>query len=71
MKFISLTRQGGGTVKINPMVIVALEPITGSDKTRIYTMGGSWVILESIDQIEKKIKESEKVTLTTWETGPR
>jgi hypothetical protein len=71
MKLISLTRQGGGIIKINPMVVVALEPIPGMDKTMVYTMGGSWLILESLDQIEKKIKEAEKVTLTTWETGPR
>jgi len=71
MKFISLTRQGGGTVKINSMVIVALEPVSGSDKTTVYTMSSSWMVLESMDQIEKKIAEAERVTLTTWETGPR
>ena len=71
MKFITLTRQGGGAIKINSMIIVALEPVAGSDKTTVYTMSGSWMVVESIDQIEKKIQESEKVTLTTWETGPR
>lgn len=71
MKFITLTRQGGGAIKINSMVIVALEPVAGSDKTTVYTMSGSWMVMESMDQIEKKIIEAERITLTTWETGPR
>jgi len=71
MKFITLTTQSEGTIKINATMIVALEQQTGHN-TRIYTItGGSWTILESIEEIENKIKESERVTLKTWETGPR
>ena len=70
MKFITLKLQGEGTIKVNPMAIIALEPAV--NMTKVYAMNGdAWIITEPIEQIEKKISDSEKITLTTWETGPR
>jgi uncharacterized protein YlzI (FlbEa/FlbD family) len=70
MKFITLKLQGEGTIKVNPMAIIALEPST--NMTKVYAINGdAWIIVEPIEQIEKKIADAEKITLTTWETGPR
>jgi uncharacterized protein YlzI (FlbEa/FlbD family) len=75
MKFITLTRSENNTVLINPMMITALVdlgPIDQLFNTQVYTIGGgSHVVKETIEQIQKLIKESEKTTTISWETGPR
>jgi hypothetical protein len=74
MKFIELTRSDNSSVLINPMMITALVeigPLDQSFNTQVYTMGGSHVVKATIEEIQKLIKESERITTTTWETGPR
>ena len=77
MKFITLTNQSDGAVYINPITITALSPIPNpigkEAKTQIYTMGSScWYVLETVEEIQKKIKESENIHTITWDTaGPK
>jgi hypothetical protein len=74
MKFITLTRSDNSLALINPMTITALVEIGPPDQsinTQVYTMGGSQVVKGTIEEIQKLIKESERITTTTWETGPR
>ena len=75
MKFITLTNGQGCRVLINPMMIVTLQELTPSDlplNTKVYIMSGDRRhVKETVEEIQKKIKASEKVTLTTWETGPK
>ena len=64
MKFITLTNQTDGVVYINPITITALSPIPNpigdEAKTQIYTMGSTcWLVLETVEEIQKKIKELE------------
>ena len=80
MKFIELTRSSSQTltkdnyspVLINPMMITALVEIGPPDQsfnTQVYTMGGSHVVKETIEQIQKLIHESETKYTVTWKTG--
>lgn len=63
MKFITLTQLGGQSIYINSMMINALVPATNLSQTRIYTMSGdSWDVTESVEEIKKKIEDSEKLT---------
>jgi len=74
MKFITLTRSENNPVLINTMMITALVdlgPIDQLFNTQVYTMGGSHLVKENIEEIQKLIKETEKTTTITWETGPR
>ena len=61
MKLITLTKYGGSTIHIQPMMIIALEPQASNNRTNIYMMGEySWVVLETIEEIKKKIKDLDK-----------
>jgi hypothetical protein len=82
MKFIELTRSSSlnltrdhDRVLINTTMITALVELGPVDKlfnTQVYTIGGgSHVVRETVEEIQKKIEESERVTLKTWETGLR
>lgn len=73
MKFITLTKPGGSSILINPMMVQAIEPSPSSQaKSTIHMMAGtSWMIMETIEEIQKKIKESENIHTITWETGPK
>jgi hypothetical protein len=45
-----------------------MEPLSknNTSKTEIHMMDGrSWLVLETVDEIEKLIKQSESFTLTT------
>jgi hypothetical protein len=57
------------------MTITALVDVRPADQlfnTQVYTMGSScWYVLETVEEIQKLIKESENVHTITWETGPR
>jgi hypothetical protein len=81
MKFIELTRSSSQTltkdnyspVLINPMMITALVDLGPVDQvfnTHVYTMGGSHVVKETIEQIQKLIQKSENTTTVTWKTSP-
>ena len=75
-KFIELTQPSNDKVFINPMLISALEDRKSSNpydaQTSVHIMGGNyWRVLETIDTVKKLINESERITTTTWETGPR
>jgi len=65
MNFITATRSSSNTsILINSMMVVAIQP-TPANGSVIYTMGGSsWDVLESVDEIKKKIKTSESFTIT-------
>jgi hypothetical protein len=75
MKFITLTRSCDNIVLINPMTITALVDLGPVDQlfnTQVCSIGGSThIVKETVEDIQKLIKESEKITTTTWETGPR
>ena len=77
MKFITLTNQVDKAVYINPITITALSPIPdpiGKEaRTQVYTMGSScWFVLETVEEIQKLIKESENIHTLTWSNaGPR
>lgn len=75
MKFITLTDDQGRRVLINPMMIVTLQEVEHTGlllKTKVYTMGGDIRhVKETIEEIQKLIKESENITTITYETGPR
>jgi hypothetical protein len=82
MKFIELTRSSSQNltrdhdrVLINTTMITALVELGPPDQsfnTQLFTIGGgSHVVRETIEEIQKLIEESERVTLKTWETGPR
>jgi hypothetical protein len=41
-------------------------------KTRVFTLDNTaWSVKESIEEIQKLIKESENIQTITWHTGPR
>ena len=74
MKFITLTDKTDFRILINPMMITTIASLDAiynkPCKTRVFTLDNTaWSVKESIEEIQKKIKASEKVTLTTWETG--
>jgi hypothetical protein len=74
MKFITLTDGQGCKVLINPMTITTLqEEVTDLPiKTKVYTMGGDRRhVRETIEEIQKLIKESENITTVTWKTGSK
>jgi uncharacterized protein YlzI (FlbEa/FlbD family) len=73
MKFITLTKYGGASILINPMMVQAIEPSPSSQaKSIVHMMAGtSLMIMETIEEIQKRIKESENIHTITWETGPR
>lgn len=55
MNFITLTKATSGVLLVNPVMIVALEPVVSTDKTNVHTMAQSWMVSESVEQIKKKI----------------
>lgn len=82
MKFITLTKGSEALVRssnlpvlLNPMTITALVDVRPADQlfnTQVYTMGSScWYVLETVEEIQKLIKESENIHTITWETGPK
>jgi hypothetical protein len=74
MKFITLTNGEGLKVLINPMTITTLQEEVYTDlplNTKVYTMGGDRRhVKETVEEIQKLIKESENITTVTWKTGP-
>ena len=76
MKFIALTEcKIDLPVLINPMMITAIVVLGSTDKStgsKVYTMMNDvWSVKETIEEIQKLIKESENIHTITWETGPR
>jgi len=75
MKFITLTDDQGRRVLINPMTITTLQEVVHTGlllNTKVYTMGGDRrYVKETVEEIQKLIKESERITTTTWQTGPK
>ena len=70
MKFIKLSRKhvDYSSLHIQPMLITCMEPLSknNTNKTEVHMMDGrSWAVLETVDEIEKLIKQSESFTLTT------
>jgi len=75
-KFIQLTKPSNGEIRIQPMLITAMEALNSLNpyeaKTTIHMMGsGLWHVMENVDEIQKLIKESENIHTITWETGPK
>lgn len=70
MKFITLTKNDGHKVLINPITITTLQEEEESDlplKTKVYTMGGDRRhVKETIEEILKLIKEAENFHTITW-----
>lgn len=73
MKFITLTKYGGASVLINPIMVQAIEPSPSSQaKSIVYMMAGtSLMVMDTAEEIQKKIRESENIHTITWETGPK
>ena len=77
MKLIELAISGSQRkIHISTMLIAALEDIqTDSSyeaKTTVHLMGGNhWHVMESIDEIQKKIEDSERLIFRYDQTGPR
>ena len=73
MKFITLTETRGAPLLINPMMIQAIQRSTfAKAKSMIYVMEGtSWLVMESADEIVKKIKETENFHTVSWLTGTK
>ena len=71
--FITLTKNGGVSILVNPLMIQAIEPSPAPQaKSTIYMMAGtSWMVMETVDEIRKKITEATYTKITTYETGPR
>ena len=77
MKFITLTKSNTNKkLLIHPMMITALDELyttvdTGP-KTAIHVMGADyWSVKETVEEIQKLIKESENIHTITWDTGPK
>jgi hypothetical protein len=75
-KFITLTKPSNGEIRIQPLLITAMEALNSLNpyeaKTTIHMMGsGLWHVMENADEIQKLIDKSSSTTLTTWETGPK
>ena len=75
MKFITLTGNGGHRVLINPIMITTLQEEEDTDlplKTKIYTMGGDRRhVKETVEEIQKLIKETETTHTVSWLTGTK
>lgn len=73
MNFITLTKSGGTSILVNPLMIQAIEPSPAPQaKSNIYMMAGtSWMIMETVDEIKKKITEASHIKVINYETGPR
>jgi uncharacterized protein YlzI (FlbEa/FlbD family) len=69
MNFISLTKSGGQELIVNPLMIVCLETSLASGfKSVVYMMGyNSCMVVESIDEIKKKIAEADRFTLVNYD----
>ena len=86
MKFITLTNGEGRKVLINPMMIVTLQELEPTDlplqemvqqmpmqlNTIVYTMAGDRRhVKETVEEIQKKIKETETTHTVSWLTGTK
>jgi len=77
MKFITLTDTEGLKVLINPMMITTLQEVRPCSAellihAKVYTMAGDRRhVRETVEEIQKLIKETENTTTITYETGPR
>ena len=77
MKLIELTLSGSQRkIHISTMLIAALEDIQTDTyyeaKTTIHLMGGNhWHVMESVNEIEKKVEDSERLIIRYDNTGPR
>ena len=75
MKFITLTDAEGLKVLVNPMMIVTLQELEPTDlplNTKVYTMGGDRRhVKETVEEIQKKIKETETTHTVSWLTGTK
>ena len=77
MKLIELAISGSQRkIHISTMLIAALEDIQADSsyeaKTTVHLMGGNhWHVMESIDEIQKKIEDSERLIFRYDQTGPR
>jgi uncharacterized protein YlzI (FlbEa/FlbD family) len=59
MKFIALTKNSGGEIAVNPMMIVALDPLP-TDTTAVCLFNHFTItVTESVEEIQNKIKASE------------
>lgn len=75
MKFITLTDKEDLRILINPMMITAIAALDGTNKhtnAKVYTLiNDAWFVKETVEEIQKKIKETESIQTITWHTGPR
>ena len=77
MKFITLTDNEGHKILINPMMITTLQEVRPCPAellihAKVYTLAGDRRhVRETVEEIQKLIKESENITTITYETGPR
>jgi uncharacterized protein YlzI (FlbEa/FlbD family) len=75
MKFITLTENEGLKILVNPIMITTLQEVRPSSdelliNTKVYTVAGDRRhVRETIEEIQKLIKESENITTVTWKTG--
>jgi hypothetical protein len=69
MKFIKLNRNfEDSSIFIQPVLITCLEPLQDCQmgQTVVHMMNsGSWVVTESVDEIQKLIDKSDRFTITT------
>lgn len=73
MKFIKLTKPEGENIYIQAIMIVAIYSISTKNpyeaQTRVSTMGGSYYeVMESVEEVQKLIKETEKLHTITLKT---
>ena len=67
MRFITLTKNTGGEIAINPTMIVALDPLSTS-KTAVSIFNHFTVIVtESVEEIQNKIKASEGFAIVNYD----
>ena len=71
MKFIALTKATGGQIAINPLMIIALEPLPIGRTAVCIFNHETRTVNESVEEIQNKIKASEGFAVINYETGPR
>lgn len=74
MKFITLTDKDNLRLLINPaaITVIAVNTSNKQGNSRVYTLvNDSWLVKQTVDEIERLIEKSNQIKLTTYETGPR
>jgi uncharacterized protein YlzI (FlbEa/FlbD family) len=67
MRFITLTKNTGGEIAINPTMIVALDPLP-TNKTAVSIFNHFTItVTESVEEIQNKIKASEGFAIVNYD----